>query len=215
MRAALGKRNPNSLAALIQASKPSVEESRLVHELRAQIEDQQNKESDLILRHEKQLRSLRQEHEKMRLQRDGSEGRRRRIKELERQLDEVRTLYNKKVKGLQQKLDAASAPQSARTSKRAAAAAAGGDGAPAAAGAEPQLLQERLEEALAQKARLEERLQSAEGSASLALQDAAQHDSVVDGLENQNYALQQENRLLQEQLQWAQQGDRDPGAPGS
>ena len=215
VRAALGKRNPNSLAALIQASKPSVEESRLVHELRAQIEDQQNKESDLILRHEKQLRSLRQEHEKMRLQRDGSEGRRRRIKELERQLDEVRTLYNKKVKGLQQKLDAASAPQSARASKRAAAAAAGGDDAPAAAGAEPQLLQERLEEALAQKARLEERLHSAEGSASLALQDAAQHDSVVDGLENQNYALQQENRLLQEQLQWAQQGDRDPGAPGS
>jgi len=221
VRAALGKRNPNSLAALIQASKPSVEESRLVHDLRAQIEDQQNKESDLILRHEKQLRSLRQEHEKMRLQRDGSEGRRRRIKELERQLDEVRTLYNKKVKGLQQKLDAASAPQSVRALKRAAggaaqeATAAGGEGTPAAEGGEQQLLQERLEDALAEKARLEERLQSAEGSASVALQDAAQHDSIVDGLENQNYALQQENRLLQEQLQWAQQGDRDPGAPGS
>ena len=221
VRAALGKRNPNSLAALIQASKPSVEESRLVHDLRAQIEDQQNKESDLILRHEKQLRSLRQEHEKMRLQRDGSEGRKRRIKELERQLDEVRTLYNKKVKGLQQKLDAASAPQSVRALKRAAggatreATAAGGEGTPATEGGEQLLLQERLEDALAQKARLEERLQSAEGSASVALQDVAQHDSVVDGLESQNYALQQENRLLQEQLQWAQQGDRDPGAPGS
>lgn len=223
VREALGKRNPNSLAALIQASKPSVEESRIVQDLRAQIEDMQNKESDLILQHEKQLRSLRQEHEKMRLQRDGSGGRKRRIKELERQLDEVRTFYNKKVKGLQQKLESASVvPQSTRKRRQ---GAGGGQPSPPASGetnsvgsleeAGQQLLQQRLEGALAEKARLEERLHSAEGSASVALRDAAKHDSEVESLENQNYALQQENRLLQEQLQWAQEGDRDPGAPGS
>lgn len=223
VREALGKRNPNSLAALIQASKPSVEESRIVQDLRAQIEDMQNKESDLILQHEKQLRSLRQEHEKMRLQRDGSEGRKRRIKELERQLDEVRTFYNKKVKGLQQKLELASVvPQSARKRRQ---GAGGGQPSPPASGetdsagsleeSGQHLLQQRLEGALAEKARLEERLLSAEGSASVALRDAAKHDSEVESLENQNYALQQENRLLQEQLQWAQEGDRDPGAPGS
>ena len=222
VREALGKRNPNSLAALIQASKPSVEESRIVQDLRAQIEDMQNKESDLILQHEKQLRSLRQEHEKMRLQRDGSGGRKRRIKELERQLDEVRTFYNKKVKGLQQKLESASVvPQSARKRRQ---GAGGAHPAPPAIGETDsagsleeagQLLQQRLEGALAEKARLEERLHSAEGSASVALRDAAKHDSEVESLENQNYALQQENRLLQEQLQWAQEGDRDPGAPGS
>ena len=60
----LVKNNPDSLSALIAATKPSAEEAAMVKELQTEVEMQKKKNAELMRKHESQLRSLRQQHEK-------------------------------------------------------------------------------------------------------------------------------------------------------
>ena len=64
----LVKNNPDSLSALIAATKPSAEEAAMVKELQTEVEMQKKKNAELMRKHESQLRSLRQQHEKARIQ---------------------------------------------------------------------------------------------------------------------------------------------------
>lgn len=67
---------------------------------------------------ERQVRALMQQHEKLKMDLQGKaasqerRGQPRRVQELEQQLDEVRTHYQRKVRALQEQLDARSASQS-------------------------------------------------------------------------------------------------------
>ena len=99
----LVKNNPNSLSALIQASKPSPEESAHVKELQSEIESQKRRNSELLRKHESQLRGLRQQHERTRI-RDRETKQSGKVKELSKQLEDVRSHYGKKVKTLEKQL---------------------------------------------------------------------------------------------------------------
>ena len=99
----LVKNNPNSLSALIQASKPSPEESVHAKELQSEIDAQKKKNAELMRKHESQLRALRQQHEKARIQeRQGKQNGR--VKELTKQLEDTRSHFGKKVKTLEKQL---------------------------------------------------------------------------------------------------------------
>ena len=104
----LVKNNPDSLAALIQASKPTAEEQRQVKELSAEVEHQKKRNAELMRKHESQLRALRQQHERARAQdRQGEKRESSRAKELAKQVEDVRSHYGKKVKLLEKQLQGA------------------------------------------------------------------------------------------------------------
>jgi hypothetical protein len=118
LRSALEERNPSSTAALLSAVRPKPEESEHVRSLEKQVsklkQDLKAKDDEK----EATVRSLRQEHEKVKSQYDSQLKRARaqaasasggskssRVKELEQQIADLRDFYGKKVKHLQSQLE--------------------------------------------------------------------------------------------------------------
>ena len=97
------QKNPDSLAALIQVSKMSSEESTKIQQMESHVEDLKTRNSELVAKHESQLRSLRQQLEKLRMEKSSSV----KIKDLTRQLEDTRSHYSKKVRSLEKHLSEA------------------------------------------------------------------------------------------------------------
>ncbi|KAK9830495.1 hypothetical protein WJX72_012068 [[Myrmecia] bisecta] len=135
LKDALTQRHPNSIPALIAAAKPSLEDSALVADLRSKL---QRLQAALVLKDEEmenELRALRQEQERLKRQFQGhnalsenganKEGRSARAKELEKQLEEVRAMYTRKLRAAEAKLqdvlkaqrESAAEPKAAAPSK--------------------------------------------------------------------------------------------------
>lgn len=104
----LKEKDPNSVAALIRAAKPSPEESALVQSLQERIETLSREVADKETEYEGKIRALRQEFESYRAKSDGKAkkagGKVRdsvaelRIKELEKQVDDTKAYYLKRIK---------------------------------------------------------------------------------------------------------------------
>ncbi|KAL0049666.1 hypothetical protein WJX82_007177 [Trebouxia sp. C0006] len=115
LKAALNSRHPDSLPALIAAAKPSSQESALVSDLQTKLKSLQaalvRKDEEM----EQELCSLRQQHERLELQFQarkplqggGQENRGGRVRELEGQLEEVRSHYHHKLRSLENQLQEA------------------------------------------------------------------------------------------------------------
>ncbi|DBA96689.1 TPA: hypothetical protein ACH3X1_015539 [Trebouxia sp. C0004] len=115
LKAALQSRHPDSLPALIAAAKPSSQESALVSDLQTKLKSLQaalvRKDEEM----EQELCSLRQQHERLKLQFQahkplqggGQENRGGRVRELECQLEEVRSHYHHKLRSLENQLQEA------------------------------------------------------------------------------------------------------------
>ena len=96
---------------MVLAAKPSVEENETIVELRKEIVGLQNALKSKDKNMEISLSSLRQEHDKLRIHYEGrlatttlaSKGGR--VKDLEKQIEELRSFYGKKVKDLQRNLE--------------------------------------------------------------------------------------------------------------
>lgn len=107
------EKNPDSLSALIQASKPSLAESTRVKELEVQVAHLTTKNEEIMAKHEAHIISLRQKHERSRtLERDSRYNSK--VKELSKQLEEVRTHYTKKIKTLEKAVTDAKKDRSAK-----------------------------------------------------------------------------------------------------
>ncbi|GMH40373.1 hypothetical protein BSKO_08277 [Bryopsis sp. KO-2023] len=113
LQSSLASRHPNSVPAIIQASKPSVEESETVKKLQQQVEDLQDMLRRRDEEYENQLRSLRQQHEKLKVlqsnhnatrQTAGGRGPKSRVTELERKLEQLKNDHAKHVNQLEVKL---------------------------------------------------------------------------------------------------------------
>lgn len=116
LKEAIKKQFPNSLPAMMIAAKPSPEETEAVVALKATIESLKTSLATKDKQMEKSLDSLRHEHDKLRIHYEGrlattaaTSGTKatNRAKDLEKQVDELRAFYGKKVKDLQKKLEAA------------------------------------------------------------------------------------------------------------
>ncbi|KAL0032283.1 hypothetical protein WJX79_002357 [Trebouxia sp. C0005] len=115
LKAALKSRHPDSLPVLIAAAKPSSQESALVSDLQTKLKLLQaalvRKDEEM----EQELCSLRQQHERLKLQFQarkplqggGQENRGGRVRELEGQLEEVRSHYHHKLRSLENQLQEA------------------------------------------------------------------------------------------------------------
>ena len=124
LKEAIKKQFPNSLPAMMLAAKPSPEETEAVLTLKATIESLETSLAAKDKQMEKSLNSLRHEHDKLRIHYEGrlattaaTSGAKatNRAKDLEKQVDELRAFYGKKVKDLQKKLEAAQQPTPAPT----------------------------------------------------------------------------------------------------
>ncbi|GFR49111.1 hypothetical protein Agub_g10907 [Astrephomene gubernaculifera] len=115
LQKALRSRAPaNSLAAVVAAARPSPEEGALVAELREQVEALQAEIRGKDDEFELQLRTYQQQFEKLKAQYSERAGRleaatkvRGRVKDLERQLEEQKGIYMRRVRELEAKLKAA------------------------------------------------------------------------------------------------------------
>jgi len=146
------KRNPNSIASLVRATKPSQEKLREVEKLKIQLGKVESERDQLEEDHEKALRGLRQQFERTTSQNNrrvvqleeqlksyqgkGANGKVAvgRVKELEKQLADVRAYYKKKNEELTARIDAVSvmplggpvSMQEGETQAKAAGVAEGG-----------------------------------------------------------------------------------------
>ncbi|KAG2431918.1 hypothetical protein HYH02_013137 [Chlamydomonas schloesseri] len=113
-KALRGKAPANSLAAVVAAARPSAEENALVAELREQVEELGRQLREKDEEHERQLRSHLQQLDRLKAQYSERAGRleaatknRGRAKELERQLEEQKAIFARRVRELEAKLRAA------------------------------------------------------------------------------------------------------------
>ncbi|GLI63227.1 hypothetical protein VaNZ11_006116, partial [Volvox africanus] len=112
---ALRSRAPgNSLAAVVAAARPSPEETQLVSELREQVEELEDKLRRKDEEFELQLRSYQQQFEKLKTQYFERASRleavskvRGRVKDLERQLEDQKNIFRRRVQELEARLKAA------------------------------------------------------------------------------------------------------------
>ncbi|GIL79382.1 hypothetical protein Vretimale_16551 [Volvox reticuliferus] len=112
---ALRSRAPgNSLAAVVAAARPSPEETQLVTELREQVEELEDKLKRKDEEFELQLRSYQQQFEKLKMQYSERACRleavskaRGRVKDLERQLEDQKNIFRRRVQELEARLKAA------------------------------------------------------------------------------------------------------------
>ncbi|GAX83641.1 hypothetical protein CEUSTIGMA_g11065.t1 [Chlamydomonas eustigma] len=113
---------PKSLAAIIEAARPSAEESAIVQGLQVQLERVREDLSRKDDEYETKLRSYQQQYEQLRRQYEEKQGKeesalklRKRNKELEQQVEELRAAHTKKIRELEARMKAAaSAPGSRR-----------------------------------------------------------------------------------------------------
>ncbi|GLC40224.1 hypothetical protein PLESTB_000227900 [Pleodorina starrii] len=104
----------NSLAAVVAAARPSAEETQLVSELRGQVEELEDTLRRKDEEFELQLRSYQQQFEKLKAQYSERASRldavskvRGRVKELERQLEEQKSIFRRRVQELEGRLKGA------------------------------------------------------------------------------------------------------------
>ncbi|EFJ50161.1 hypothetical protein VOLCADRAFT_89002 [Volvox carteri f. nagariensis] len=115
---ALRSRAPgNSLAAVVAAARPSPEETQLVSELREQVELLESKLKSKDEEFELQLRSYQQQFEKLKTQYSERASRleavskvRGRVKDLERQLEDQKNIFRRRVQELEARLKASRRP---------------------------------------------------------------------------------------------------------
>lgn len=116
----VAKRHPNSIGELIRASKPSAEESKQMVLLQQRVKDAEKGQADAENKLSQTVRSLRQEHEKMKkiyekkisdletnsskLNKAGGSAQVAKIKELEKTVSDLRSFYIKKVRSLSEQL---------------------------------------------------------------------------------------------------------------
>ncbi|KXZ50182.1 hypothetical protein GPECTOR_17g819 [Gonium pectorale] len=109
-----GRAPANSLAAVVAAARPSAEESALVAELQERVEELEEQLRNKDEEFELQLRTYQQQFEKLKAQYSERAGRleaatkaRGRVKDLERQLEEQKGIFGRRVRELEAKLRAA------------------------------------------------------------------------------------------------------------